>query len=271
VTSDPLPSPTLPPEVSRSPADDASLAATPFDRATAWAGPVDRIVVGDVPRDAVNLNVAGRRLVGPVQGFGRLWQKTYRVSLDGSQATPEDVIRTWKAEFPSFWPKGNRFYGALTGIAPGDVAVLNLAMPGGQVLSTGIVVIYADQESFSFMTPEGHMFAALITFSGERDAPPAVPDAGVTAVRIQILLRTNDPVWELSMALGGSRVENTFWLATLRNLALRFDVDATPTFEQVCVDRRRQWRNATNIRQNAAIRSGIWSLTHPQRLLRRGR
>jgi len=235
------------------------------DRANAWSGPVDRLVVGDVPRDAVNLNVAGRRLVGPVQGFGRLWQKSYRVSLAGSPASPEDVIRTWKAEFPTFWPKGNRFYGPLTAIAPGDVAVLNLSMPGGQVLSTGVVVIYADDESFSFMTPEGHMFAALITFSAERSA------AGATEVLIHILLRANDPFWELSMALGGHKVENEFWLATLHNLATRFGVDATPTFEQVCVDRRRQWRNAKNIRQNAAIRSGIWTITHPQRLLRRRR
>jgi hypothetical protein len=235
------------------------------DHANAWSGPVDRLVVGEMPRDAINLNVAGRRLVGPVQGFGRLWQKTYRVGLQGSQASPEEVIRTWKAEFPTFWPKGNRFYGPLTGIAPGDVAVLNLSMPGGQVLSTGVVVIFADDESFSFMTPEGHMFAALITFSAERSA------ADSTEVLIQILLRANDPFWELSMGLGGHKVENEFWLATLHNLAARFGVDATATQEQVCVDRRRQWRNARNIRQNAAIRSAIWMLTHPQRLLRRGR
>ena len=27
--------------------------------------------------------VEGKRLVGPVQGFGKLWQKTYKVRLDG--------------------------------------------------------------------------------------------------------------------------------------------------------------------------------------------
>ena len=241
------------------------LTSSRSDRTNTWSGPVDRLVVGDVPREAINLNVAGRRLVGPVQGFGRLWQKTYRIQLDGSDATPEDVIRTWKAEFPTFWPRGKRFYGPLTGIAPGDVAVLNLSMPGGQVLSTGVVVIYADEESFSFMTPEGHMFAALITFSAERSA------ADVTEVLIQILLRANDPFWELSMGLGGHKVENEFWLATLHTLAARFGVDATATLEQVCVDRRRQWRNARNIRQNAAIRSGLWTITHPLRFLRRGR
>ena len=52
---------------------------------------------------------------------------------------------------------------------PGEVALLNLAVPGGMTLSTGVRVIYADEESFSFMTPEGHMFAGMITFSAYDD------------------------------------------------------------------------------------------------------
>ena len=58
--------------------------------------------------------------------------------------------------------------------------------------------------------------------------------------------------------------ENTFWLATLHNLAARFDVDARATMEQTCVDRRRQWSKASNIRHNAAIRSGLHRVTHPR-------
>lgn len=233
--------------------------ARPKD-AAAWSRPVDRLRVGEVPVDAVNLNVSGRRLVGPIQGFGRLWQKTYRISVPG--AAPDEVVRTWKAEFASFWPAGNRFYGPLTGIAPGDVALLNMSLPGGQLLSTGVVVIYADDESFTFMTPEGHMFAAWITFSAARD------DEG-SLVQIQVLLRANDPLYELTLALGGHRLENEFWLATLRNIATRFGVTAEATLEQVCVDRKRQWRNARNIRHNAAIRSGLWSIGHPIRTFRR--
>jgi hypothetical protein len=227
-----------------------------------WSRPVDRLAVGSVPATALNLNVEGRRLVGPVQGFGRLWQKRYRVRLDGADVTPQQVVATWKAEFASFWPQGNRFYGPITSLQAGEVALLNLAMPGRQTLSTGVMVIYADDESFTFMTPEGHMFAAWITFSaaGDRDA---------TVVSIEVLLRTNDPLYELSMALGGHRVENAFWLATLRNLAARFGVEGDPTFDQTCVDRRRQWRNARNIRYNAAVRSGVHTLTHPWLMFRR--
>jgi hypothetical protein len=251
MTSDPHPEPA--PSASAAPGSDRHPVGT-------WAEPIDRLRVGALPSEAVNLNVTGRRLVGPVQGFGRLWQKTYQVRIEAVEA--ETVIATWKAEFGSFWPAGNRFYGPLTGIAPGEVALLNLAVPGGQLLSTGIMVIYADAESFTFMTPEGHMFAAWITFSAEGVGSAAV-------VRIQVLLRANDPFYEVMMAAGGHRKENAFWLATLRNLGARFGSSEEPTVDQVCVDRRRQWSRARNLRHNAALRSGLWSVTHPIRTVRR--
>lgn len=247
------------------PATAVAAAEKPAQRdptASAWSRPVDRLAVGAIPSSALNLNVEGRRLVGPVQGFGRLWQKRYRIRLEGSPATPDQVIATWKAEFGAFWPTGNRFYGPITSLAPGEVALLNLSMPGRQTLSTGVMVIYADDESFTFMTPEGHMFGAWITFSATRDAT-------TTTVAIEVLLRTSDPFYEASMALGGHRVENAFWLATLRNLAARFNVEAAPTFEQTCVDRKRQWRNAGNLRHNAAIRSGLYTMVRPWLMFRR--
>ena len=228
------------------------------DRADSnWSRPVDRLAIGAVPSNAININVDGRRLVGPVQGFGQLWQKRYQVRLDGADITPEAVIATWKAEFGAFWPKGNRFYGPVTSLAPGEVALLNLDMPGRQTLSTGVMVIYADQESFTFMTPEGHIFAAWITFSAMRED-------GVTTPRVEVLLRANDPLYEIGLSLGGHKQENAFWMATLHNLAARFGVDAQATTEQTCVDRRRQWNHAGNIRHNAAVRSGLYRMTHPR-------
>ena len=144
-------------------------AATPPRDAASWARKVDRLEVD--PRDGVrSTNVAGRRLTGPVQGFGKMWQKTYRMDA-GPDVTPEQAIATWREHFPEFWPKGNRFAGALTGINPGDVALLDLAIGGGVKLSTGVFVLYADSESFTLMTPQGHMFAGWITFSAEREGP----------------------------------------------------------------------------------------------------
>jgi len=147
-----------------------------------WASPVSTLEVGELPQEAINLNVAGRQLSGPLQGFGQMWQKTYQLRLQGARVTPQELIRVWKENFPQFWPESNYFYGPLTGISPGEVGVLNLSVPGGLKLSTGVMVIYADDESFTFMTPEGHTFAAWITFS-------AIEDEGTTAIQIQPLIR----------------------------------------------------------------------------------
>ncbi len=233
--------------------------AVPRDAAN-WAAGVSTLGPVDAPAEALNLNVTGKRVTSPIQGFGKLWQKTYRVTMTGSDMSATDLITLWKQEFGSFWPKGSSFYGgSLTGIQPGDVALLNVALAGPMQLSTGILVLYADDESFTFMTPEGHMFAAWITFS-------AAEINGETTVQVQVLLRAGDPIYEVGMAFGGHKKEDHFWEATLLALAER--VAATGVSVETsatCLDKRRQWSNASNIRHNAAIRSGIYTVTHPFR------
>jgi hypothetical protein len=197
-----------------------------------------------------------------VHGFGQLWQKTYTVRLSGAKVTPQEVISTWKRKFPEYWPEGNRFYGSLTEIAPGDVAVLNLAAPGGMQLSTGIMVIYADDESFSFMTPQGHIFAGMLTFS-------AYEDEGVTVVQIQLLVRASDPLFELGCRFGVvHKNEDRFWHGTLQNLAQDFGVSGQVQQRNTLVDPRVQWQEARNIWHNAAIRTGIYTILAPVRWLR---
>ncbi len=222
-----------------------------------WAAPVNQMDVQNLPNQAINLNVQGRKPMSPLQGFGQLWQKTYRIRLRGVSTTPQAVIKEWKAHFPEFWPKGNDFYGALQGVKPGEVAVLNLAMPGGGKLSTGIRVIYADDESFSFMTPQGHMFAGMITFS-------AYDEGGATIVQIQALIRASDPIYETTFRLGfGHKSEDKFWFDTLRNLAAHFRVfDQTPDLTMVCVDKKVQWSEARNVWHNAAIRTAVYMPIH---------
>ncbi len=53
----------------------------------------------------------------------------------------------------------------------------------------------------------------------------------------------------------GQRMQNDIWRGTLRNVARHFGVDAEVEERIVCVDRYRQWSQAKNIWQNAAIRS----------------
>jgi hypothetical protein len=235
------------------------------DPGTTWAKPVHRLTMGAVPAQAVNLNVSGKRLSGPLQGFGQLWQKTYRIRFEGANPTPQEVVAVWKREFGSFWPSNAHFYAPFAEIAPGEVGLINQDVPGGQVLSTGVMVIYADDESFTFMTPEGHVFAAWITFSADLD------DTGATVAQVQALVRASDPFFETTLKLGGHGQENRHWEATLTNLAARFGATGVPTTDQVCVDRKRQWRQAANLRHNSAIRSGLWTVTHPRSMFRRAR
>lgn len=240
-------------------AEAATEVGVPRDAAN-WAATVSTLGAVDAPADALNLNVTGKRVTSPVQGFGKLWQKTYRVSMSGATIIPADLIALWKQEFGTFWPKGNSFYGgSLTGIHPGDVALLNVAMAGPMQLSTGILVLYADDESFTFMTPEGHMFAAWITFSSfELD--------GETVAQVQVLLRAGDPIYEVGMMMGAHRKEDHFWSATLQALAARVGADSVDvSTSATCLDKRRQWANARNIKHNAAIRSSIYTMAHPFR------
>jgi hypothetical protein len=224
-----------------------------------WAKPVGKLSLAQVQAGAVNINVAGRRVVGPIQGFGQMWQKTFRVRLEGASVTPAEAIRAWKDDFPRFWPKGASFYAPLAGIAPGEVGLFTLSPMRGPVrLSSGVLVIYADDESFTFMTPEGHMLAAWITFS-------ATEEDGVTVVQAQALERANDPLYELAGALGGDRANNLFWEQTLRNLAAHFGVAGQVHTQVACVDPRRQWSHASNIWHNAGLRSGLHTVIAPLR------
>ncbi|MBA2640696.1 MAG: hypothetical protein H0U77_12085 [Nocardioidaceae bacterium] len=230
--------------------------------ATYWAKTVSRLKVSDVPDGAINLNVTGKRLAGPIQGFGKMWQKTYQVRLPREQVSATDLIATWKQRFPEFWPEGNRFYAPLTGISPGEVALLNVTLPGRMKLSTGVMVLYADEESFTLMTPQGHMFAGWITFS-------ATECAGETVAQAQVLMRASDPIFELGLTMGGHEQEDRFWQHTLSSVASAVgSPQATVDVQVVCVDKRRQWSRWTNVWHSSAIRSSLYMLGAPIRGLR---
>lgn len=228
-----------------------------------WARPVDRL--STTAKSAGMDTVTGKRVAGPIQGFGQMWQKTFSVRLEGVDKSPEQLIAYWKERFPTFWPKGATFYAPLSGIAPGEVALLEVpAMPGAPIkMSTGVLVIYADRESFTFMTPEGHMLSAWITFS-------AFKDGDTTVAQVQALERTSDPFIELGYILGANRMNDRFWEQTLGNLARSVDVAApVVSTEKVCVDRQRQWRYVRNLRHSAALNMAVGTITAPIRWLRR--
>lgn len=189
--------------------------------------------------------------------------KTYRIALKGASVNEREVIQTWKKNFPRFWPAGNRFFAPLTGIAPGEVALLSIKA-GGVALSTGVLVLYADEESFTLMTPQGHVFAGWITFS-------AFVDSDTVVAQTQVLMRANDPIYELGLRFGGHKQEDKFWEHTLKALASEFGVTAQVQTQVVCIDPHLQWSQAKNIWYNAAMRTTIYKLTAPLRWVRGGR
>jgi hypothetical protein len=231
---------------------EAAAPPAPRDSAN-WATKVDRLQVG--PRDGVRgTNVDGRRLMSPVQGFGKMLQKSYRMDV-GPAIAPTAAISVWREHFPEFWPKGNKFAAPLTGINPGEVALLDVSVGGGVKLSTGVMVLYADAESFTLMTPQGHMFAGWITFSAERSGDS-------TMVQAQALFRASDPLYEVALMLGGARKEDRFWIATLTALGHRLGVESPAvTVHASWVDNRRQWRHAGNVWHNSMVRSVLQTLT----------
>ncbi len=248
------PDPAAPePEVTSSP--EAGERAPHRSDAANWAGKVERLEV-EKRAGVRGTNVSGRRLAGPVQGFGKMWQKTF--SISGLSVTPEQAISEWRAHFPEFWPPGNRFAASLTGISPGEVALLDLSV-GGTKLSTGVLVLYVDERSFTFMTPQGHMFGGWITFSADN-----APDG--TRVEAQMLLRASDPIYETALALGGHRKEAQFWRLTLTALGRHLGLEE-PVVEQsvVCVDGKRQWSKWRNVWYNSAVRSVGQSVAGPLR------
>jgi len=110
-------------------------------------------------------------------------------------------------------------------------------------------VLYVDERSFTFMTPQGHMFGGWITFSADN-----APDG--TRVEAQMLLRASDPIYEVALGLGGHRKEAAFWRETLTSLAHHLGME-NPVVEQsvVCVDSQRQWAKWRNVWYNSAVRS----------------
>jgi hypothetical protein len=225
-----------------------------------WAPSVDRLSAAGVKGAKVD-SVTGKRVSGPLQGFGQLWQKTFSVRLPDADLTPQQLIAVWKGAFATFWPKNATFYAPLAGIAPGEVALFDIAPVPGAPISTGIMVLYADDESFTFMTPEGHTLSSWITFSAHRDGD-------VTVARAQALERPSDPLDELIYMLGGNKLNDRFWQETLANLARHVGV-AEPAVDTlvVCLDKRRQWRYVRNLRNSASIRTARRTLGAPVRRL----
>ncbi len=217
----------------------------------AWATNVDRLHVDDSRKD-VAFNLEGRKLAGPQQGFGPLYDRVFTIVL-GDAVAPETLVADWRAHFGDFWPKSATFYGSGT-IEAGAVAPLTASG-----VTTVVLVIYADDTSFSYYCPEGHMFAGMITFSARTEAERG------TVAEIRMLVRPADPLWVAVWPVGKG-MEGKFWKGTLSNLAARHGVAAAvPAETTTKVDARWIWNNWTNVFHNGALITLWHSATTPRR------
>jgi len=232
-------------------------------RENAWARPVDHLDTKNMPKGGMNLNVDGRGLTGPLQGFGQLWQKTYKIPLNGADVSPAEVVALWKEKLPELMPENSRFYPSLTGVAPGEVVLIDATVPGpvgALPVATGVLILYADDESFTVMTPDGHPESGFNTFS-------SYVDDGRTIAQIQSLARANDPIYEFGFRfMGGSSQQEAIWNHVLGQLASKFGVTGDVQTTKVCVDSKLQWSQAKNVWHNAIIRT---TLNAPVRITRR--
>ena len=246
--------------------DEPDAPQPPTERAdqTAWAGNVTTLKVSAVPEGAVNLNVEGRRLIGPLQGFGPLWQKTYKVRLSGVDKTPAEVMQVWKERFPEFHPPQNRFYPSMAGIKPGEVVLINASVQGLPV-AAGVLVLYADDESFTVMTPEGFPESGWNTFS-------TYEEDGCTVAQVQSMARSTDPIYEISFRLFASKEQEQIWAHVLTQLAAHFGVNGQVQTTKTCLDPKLQWGEVKNVWHNAGARTMIHRVTAPVRwVVRKGR
>jgi hypothetical protein len=236
---------------------------------SAWAAPVSKLSVTEIPTGAMNLNVDGRQLVSPLQGFGQMWQKTFQVKLDGVDLSPEQVLKIWQSNFPSFQPSENQFYPTMSGIKPGEVILINAkvppfpGMPSFLPVSTGVMVLYADDEMFTVMCPEGHPLSGWNNFRVFRD------DDGVVVAEVQEQSRASDPMYEFFFrVLGSSSQQDAIWVHVLTQLAAHFGIDNEVSLTKTLIDPRVHWSGAKNIWKNAGIRTMVYVVGTPFRWVR---
>jgi hypothetical protein len=232
-----------------------------------WARPVDKLSVGEMPSGAINLNVAGRKVAGALQGFGQLWQKTFKVRLSGVQATPEEVMQLWRENFARFQPATNHFYPSLAGFRPGEVILIDSklpvlpGLPGMIPIAAGVMVLYADDTTLTVMTPEGFPVAGWNNFS-------TYEEDGAVVAQVQSVDRPSDPIYEFGFRLmGGTSQQDQIWVHVLEQVAAYCGVRGQVQTSAVCLDSKVQWKYAKNIWHNAAIRTTVYALATPFRML----
>jgi anti-anti-sigma factor len=219
-----------------------------------WAPKVARLRVRERPEGALTKNMDKRRIIGQLQGFGPMWEKTYWLTIKIPGLKPEDVTKAMQEHFLEFQPPENSFYPTSRGITPGEMIFIDSRTPGG-IVSTGVMVLYIDEKSFTFITPQGHPEAGWITFSVKEQ------DDSIY-VQIQGLVRASDPFFEVAFTIVGSKFQETIWKYVLSSLASYLGVEDNVQMTKYRPAIDLQWSKSGNIWYNSQIRSFPLNITH---------
>jgi hypothetical protein len=125
--------------------------------------------------------------------------------------------------------------------------LINASTPGGLV-ATGVLVLYAAKDTFTFITPEGHPEAGWVTFK-------SFEENGRVILQIQGLARASDPVYEIAFRIAGSTLQRQTWTYFLESFAKDAGSKAEVQFNAQCLDQSLQWSRFFNVFLNAQIAS----------------
>jgi len=257
-------------ELSGNTESDLSENKTSIRREGDWAAVRERIEVGEIPAGVTPINVQGRLTAGALQGFGQLWKKTYQIRLRGITSDAVEVMDIWKKKFSELQPPGNKFYLPIDGLEAGDVIFIDSPLPvvppmydkpGLVPMTSGVMVMYNDSESFAVMTPEGFPVAGWNNFS-------VFEDNGELVAQVQSFERASDPIYEFGFRfMAGAKRQEFIWKHVLTRLAETVGVKGEVSIERECLDPRLQWAYAAKVWQNAGVRTTFYKLATPFRWL----
>ena len=192
-------------------------------------------------------------------------------SRSGSKAStrlPRRSSRRGRRTSPSSGRRGSGSTRRCRASSPARSALLEIQpMPGAPVrLSTGVIVLYADDESFTFMTPEGHTLSAWITFSAR--------SRWRCGRRRRRRRSSGRPTRSTRSPTCSAATARTTSSGRRRCATSRIMVGVPEPVVDVqvaCIDGNRQWRYWRNVRNSATIRSARRTVTAPIRwITRRG-
>jgi len=237
-----------------------------------WAPARKKIEIDSAPKGVTAINVENRSAMGALQGFGQLWKKTYRLHLIGVNLSTNQVMKIWKEHFAEFQPAGNAFYLPEAGLEAGKVIFIDSPLPvipprydkpGVVPMTSGVMVMYEDDESFAVMTPEGFPVSGWNNFS-------VYEDNGDPVAQVQSFERASDPIYEFGFRfMGGAKRQEYIWKHVLTQLGNYLGIQGEVEVQKECLDPMIQWSKIGNVWRNAGIRTTLYWLGTPLRWMRK--